>query len=155
MMGLFSKKRDAAPQPEPVIEKPAPHVPRKSVFLVVNGRWMEGGEVHTCGRHREISLPVEISSAALRHGHALEIDNPQVARLREYFPPDYVANLPLDITVDLLRPALIGGPKYFEDGKDVTSAVTPVMQRAFEQERFGETFIGTASASQPRSIPRY
>jgi hypothetical protein len=122
---------------------------------VVNGRWMEGGEVHTCGRHREISLPVEISSAALRHGHALEIDNPQVARLREYFPPDYVANLPLDITVDLLRPALIGGPKYFEDGKDVTSAVTPVMQRAFEQERFGETFIGTASASQPRSIPRY
>ena len=88
-MGLFSKKRDAAPQPEPVIEKPAPHVPRKSVFLVVNGRWMEGGEVHTCGRHREISLPVEISSAALRHGHALEIDNPQVARLREYFPPDY------------------------------------------------------------------
>jgi hypothetical protein len=70
MMELCSKKRDAAPQPEPVIEKPAPHVPRKSVFLVVNGRWMEGGEVHTCGRHREISLPVEISSAALRHGHA-------------------------------------------------------------------------------------
>jgi hypothetical protein len=125
MMELCSKKRDAAPQPEPVIEKPAPHVPRKSVFLVVNGRWMEGGEVHTCGRHREISLPIEISSAALRHGHALEIDNPQVARLREYFPPDYVANLPHDITVDLLRPALIGGFKYFEDGKDVTSAVAP------------------------------
>jgi len=138
-IGIRQALWDRAQSPRQLTEhsietKPTPVIERKVIFTVVNGRWLEGGEVHTVGCFREVALPVEVARAAVRHRHGLEIDNPQVAILREHNPPDY-AMIPADITVDLLQPAVVGAPKYFD--ADGTRVAALVVHSAIEAERIG------------------
>jgi hypothetical protein len=89
----------ASPPPAP------PPIPRRPVFLLVDGRWPDIDGERTAGRHRIVDLPVPIADSVLRLGLAIkETSGERARKLVEFSPPDY-GRQPRDGCFDLVSGA--------------------------------------------------
>jgi hypothetical protein len=112
----------AVPRPaEPVTVEPKPDVPRKTCFLLDNSKWPDIDGVRTAGRHREVSLPLNVAEAALRYGHACEVASDRAMKLQHWRSPDFCVHHE-SICTWIDRPAPAVEPQRY-DGHPQTSPI--------------------------------
>jgi hypothetical protein len=103
LLGLRDRGSRRPPGHRAAAAPPMPE-PTRAIFLRVNAKWLQGGEIRTAGRHRLVELPTAVAEAALRHGHALaDPGGEQARRLVAFAPPDF-ANHPPNACIDITQP---------------------------------------------------
>jgi hypothetical protein len=108
-----------APVPPPAAIK------RKAVFLRRAGRWQEGPEVITAGKHVTCSPPLAIALAAIEHGHAVDPESRVAQELRRLQDPDY-AFQPAASCLDISRPMPAPAqPEIHASARPVHSGIAP------------------------------
>jgi len=130
--------------PAPSAPATPPKVERRTVIAMMAAKWMDGGEIVTCGRLCQAHLPVEVAERALALGNAIEPTSDVYMRLRQsepqqhgWFSPDRCA------WIDQPVPA----PKPLEvhaSERPVHSAIAPPAGYA------GAAIIGTVTVQRAR-----
>jgi hypothetical protein len=111
-MGVAQAERGAS-VPRGSESAPVAKELRRSIFLVDNGKWDEGGKVCTASAHRTVDVPLWVAEVALKLGHAVEPGSEEAVLLRAANGPDY-AQQPADICIDITKSRAPERIKYFE-----------------------------------------
>ena len=132
------------PQPAPVEPPPKPTpIERKSVTLLVPGKWLDQGEIRTGGKLTDHALPSDVADKAIEFGYADPPCSPRVLRMREVEGPDY-AQQPEANCIDLMQPR----PTPQLPGEPATAAALPVHSEFIPTR--GRAVVGTATAHRAR-----
>jgi hypothetical protein len=124
----------------PVEVVPAPVIPMQSIYTLVDSKWQTTDGIKTCAKYRVIEVPVDVASAAIKYGWAVDPESDHAFRFRQvYTSPDYAQYHP-SVCQMLTEPASAAEPQHY-DGHPQTSP------SAIEAEKIGATVSGVASIS--------